>query len=174
MAKMNTLRLKAATKKFAASFLEGKAVNDLQTEIMQDEKNYTAEEAAEIIASLQATKAAGTLALPNGARIEGTQEHTKAPVGNGEQEGNSGLPPVAGPNATPPVDPEQTKGKEKRTEKEKLADKLKPYLEAYPNEKAFHLTSDGQVFLGADLILAREHQRGLDKEKEVQTLAAKA
>lgn len=46
-----------------------------------------------------------------------------------------------------------------------VAEKLSPYLEAYPNQKEFHITSDGQVFLNETF--AKEHQRSLKDGKEV-------
>lgn len=42
-----------------------------------------------------------------------------------------------------------------------VAEKIGPYLEAYPFETLFHIASDGNVFLGADVAIAREHQRTL-------------
>jgi hypothetical protein len=46
-----------------------------------------------------------------------------------------------------------------------VAEKLDPYLTAYPNEKEFHITTDGQVFLNE--VFAQEHQRSLKNGKEV-------
>ena len=50
---------------------------------------------------------------------------------------------------------------------------LESYLKAYPKEKAFHVTSDNQVFLEKDLSLARLHQRELKNEGKVQTIKVK-
>ncbi len=50
---------------------------------------------------------------------------------------------------------------------------LESYLKAYPKEKAFHVTSDRQVFLEKDLSLARLHQRELKNEGKVQTIKVK-
>lgn len=50
-----------------------------------------------------------------------------------------------------------------------IAEKIAPYLSAYPNEKEFHITSDGQVFLGKDLLYARVHQHSLKDGKEVHS-----
>lgn len=48
-----------------------------------------------------------------------------------------------------------------------LIEKLTPYLEVYPTEKLFYITSDGQVFLEKSHNDAVNHQRRLDKTKEV-------
>ena len=50
---------------------------------------------------------------------------------------------------------------------------LESYRKAYPKEKAFHVTTDKQVFLEKDLSLARLHQRGLKNEGKVQTIKVK-
>lgn len=50
---------------------------------------------------------------------------------------------------------------------------LESYRKAYPKEKAFHVTTDNQVFLEKDLSLARLHQRGLKNEGKVQTIKVK-
>lgn len=56
-------------------------------------------------------------------------------------------------------------GKANAVDGEWVAEKIAPYLEAYPNEKGFHITSDGQVFLHERF--AKEHQRSLKDGKEV-------
>ena len=43
------------------------------------------------------------------------------------------------------------------------------YAKAYPDCRAFHITSDGQVFLDKDKNLAQYHQKGLG-EGEVRTV----
>ena len=43
------------------------------------------------------------------------------------------------------------------------------YAKAYPDCKAFHITSDRQVFLDKDKNLAQYHQKGLG-EGEVRTI----
>jgi hypothetical protein len=48
-----------------------------------------------------------------------------------------------------------------------VAEKIGPYLDAYPDEKEFHITSDGQVFLKAGHRDALEHQKHLKDGKEV-------
>lgn len=48
-----------------------------------------------------------------------------------------------------------------------LMEKLAPYFDAYPNEKLFYITSDGQVFLEKSHNDAVNHQRHYDKTKEV-------
>lgn len=50
-----------------------------------------------------------------------------------------------------------------------VSEKLTPYLQAYPAEKEFHITSDGQVFLGKDLMYAKVHQQSLKDGKEVHS-----
>jgi hypothetical protein len=48
-----------------------------------------------------------------------------------------------------------------------LTEKLTPYFDAYPNEKLFHITSDGQVFLEKSHNDAVNHQRLYDHTKKV-------
>lgn len=55
----------------------------------------------------------------------------------------------------------------------KLDTLIESYKKAYPKESAFHVTSDNQVFLNKDAALAKMHQRGIDKEKQVQTIQVK-
>lgn len=54
---------------------------------------------------------------------------------------------------------------------EELHEQMKPYLEAYPTEKKFLVTSDGQVFLSANEQDAKTHQSTLDKEIELVVYA---
>lgn len=44
---------------------------------------------------------------------------------------------------------------------------MEPYLETYLDEKEFHITSDGQVFLKRNATDAKRHQAQLDPEQEV-------
>ena len=64
---------------------------------------------------------------------------------------------------------EQEKDKPKDTKPSAL---IVSYKKAYPKEKAFHVTSDNQVFLEKDLALAKMHQKKTDATKEVQTIEA--
>lgn len=50
---------------------------------------------------------------------------------------------------------------------------LAPYCKAYPGEKAFHVTSDRQVFLEKDKGLAVLHQNSLGNGELVQTIKVK-
>jgi len=52
---------------------------------------------------------------------------------------------------------------------EELHEQMKPYRAAYPTEKKFLVSSDGQVFLPANYLDAKAHQQQLDKEKELIT-----
>lgn len=47
-------------------------------------------------------------------------------------------------------------------ERKAKRDFLKQYIEHYPDNKVFHVTSDNMVFLEKDLNLARLHQRSLE------------
>ncbi len=47
---------------------------------------------------------------------------------------------------------------------EALVAKMQPYLKAYPNNKTFYVTTDGQVFLEANKGDAKQHQRTLEGE----------
>lgn len=47
------------------------------------------------------------------------------------------------------------------------------YKKAYPKERAFHVTSDNQVFLSADLQLAKKHQKTVDEKQDVETIQVK-
>ena len=51
-----------------------------------------------------------------------------------------------------------------KTNKE-LDEQMKPYLKAYPKEKLFWVSSDGQVFLSSNLSDAQWHQKHLDDKK---------
>lgn len=46
-------------------------------------------------------------------------------------------------------------------EKKAKREFLKQYMERYPDNKTFHVTSDNMVFLEKDLSLARLHQKSL-------------
>lgn len=48
-----------------------------------------------------------------------------------------------------------------------------PYAKAYPGERAFHVTSDNQVFLERDRGLAVLHQNSLGNDEKVQTVKIK-
>lgn len=50
---------------------------------------------------------------------------------------------------------------------------IAPYEKAYPEEKAFHVTSDKQVFLEKDRGLAILHQNSLKNGEKVQTIKVK-
>ncbi len=54
-----------------------------------------------------------------------------------------------------------------------ITDKMKPYLAHYPNEKAFHLTSDGSVFFEANKGDAIYHQTQTDNNKKIITYEVK-
>lgn len=66
---------------------------------------------------------------------------------------------------------EFTKATKARQEKD--AAFIAPYVKAYPGEKAFHVTSDKQVFLERDRGLAVLHQNSLESEEKVQTIKVK-
>ncbi len=112
-----------------------------------------------------------------------------APVKPAVAESTAGTEPAAPvkPAATEPAagtEPAATEAKELSEQKEGAATKagddnlldksatansdalheaMKPYVDSYPGEKMFFITSDGQVFLGANKTLAEEHQQGIDK-----------
>jgi phosphopentomutase len=46
-----------------------------------------------------------------------------------------------------------------------LVEKMKPYLEAYPDNKIFYISSDGQVFLESNKVDAELHERTLGSSK---------
>jgi hypothetical protein len=48
-------------------------------------------------------------------------------------------------------------------DQEWIADKISPYIEAYPNETCFLISSDGQVFLGISRSDAENHQRRIKR-----------
>ena len=58
----------------------------------------------------------------------------------------------------------------KKVKKEEV---VEAYKKAYPKEKAFVVTSDGQVFLERNKNLALLHQRGLRNEEKVQIIKVK-
>lgn len=63
---------------------------------------------------------------------------------------------------------EPPKGNDKDDKKvDKLKDILKPYVNAYPNNKVFHITSDGQVFLNENKADAESHEKTLGGELKV-------
>lgn len=78
---------------------------------------------------------------------------------------------------TNPTIPEDKKAKGKATDKESKEDKipayLRPYAKAYPGEKAFHVTSDHQVFLEKNKNLAVLHQKSINSNERVQTIKVK-
>ena len=49
-------------------------------------------------------------------------------------------------------------------------DKLTSYTNAYPHEKTFYITSDGQVFLSKNKKEAEAHQKFIDPDKTLETL----
>ena len=73
---------------------------------------------------------------------------------------------------TAPVTEEETKQPKESEPKTVPAEKAakKGYLERYPENRIFHVTSDGMVFLEKDLSLARLHQRSLGGEGEVESI----
>lgn len=60
-----------------------------------------------------------------------------------------------------------------RAQQAKDAAFIAPYANAYPKEKAFHVTSDRQVFLERDRGLAVLHQTSLDNGEKIQTIKVK-
>jgi hypothetical protein len=62
---------------------------------------------------------------------------------------------------------------DKKPEDKKIKSLIESYKKSYPKEKAFHVTSDYQVFLSGDLAFAKAHQRTVDKGKKVQTIESK-
>lgn len=54
-----------------------------------------------------------------------------------------------------------------------LDEQMKPYLKAYPNEKIFWVSSDGQVFLNANKSDAGYHQKRLDAKVELTEYVVK-
>lgn len=71
--------------------------------------------------------------------------------------------------------PEDRKAKEKTKEskEDKIPVYLGPYVKAYPGEKAFHVTSDHQVFLEKNKSLAVFHQKSINSSEKVQTIKVK-
>lgn len=64
---------------------------------------------------------------------------------------------------TTPVEPvveNNAKPLEANASKE-LVEKMLPYQEAYPNNKIFYITSDGQVFLESNKVEAELHEKTL-------------
>jgi hypothetical protein len=55
---------------------------------------------------------------------------------------------------------------EAETEEELIAELMGPYMEHYPDEKMFYITSDLNVFLQANNGDALNHQRSIDKDSE--------
>jgi hypothetical protein len=49
----------------------------------------------------------------------------------------------------------------------KLDELMQPYLKAYPNNKTFYISSDGQVFLEQNKQFAVDHQKTIDANTEV-------
>lgn len=77
----------------------------------------------------------------------------------------AGTTKTAPPEATaPPAPKKQAKGN--------LPSFILSYIKAYPDEKAFHVTSDRQVFLEKDRNLAVLHQNSLKNGEQVQTIKA--
>lgn len=99
------------------------------------------------------------------------EEDTKEPNGQQERE-KKGTTPAETASA-------QDTGKETRNTNKggntpkSIPDYLVPYVKAYPNEKAFHVTSDKQVFLEKALSMARLHQNSLKNGEKVQTIKVK-
>lgn len=58
---------------------------------------------------------------------------------------------------------EPAPAKAKKQTKPGVPDFLQGYIKSYPGEKAFHVTSDRQVFLDKDYNLAKLHQNSLGK-----------
>jgi hypothetical protein len=64
-------------------------------------------------------------------------------------------------------------GSEKTEDLDKeTAERLASYKKHYPDEKVFHMTSDGQFFLDANKTDAINHQKLLDENKNVKVLKA--
>lgn len=61
----------------------------------------------------------------------------------------------------------EEEAKDAEAEKADIKGKLAPYFKHYPHETAFHITSDGNVFLGKNGVEAKEHQKSIDATKEV-------
>lgn len=78
---------------------------------------------------------------------------------------------------TNPTIPADKKSNREATEKGNNEDKipayLRPYAKAYPGEKAFHVTSDHQVFLEKNKNLAVLHQKSINSNEKVQTIKVK-
>ena len=99
------------------------------------------------------------------------QEDTKEP--NGQQEGEK-----KGTTQAETASAQDTGKETRNTNKGGNTPKsipcyLVPYVKAYPNEKAFHVTSDKQVFLEKDRGLAVLHQKSLKNGEKVQTIKVK-
>lgn len=64
---------------------------------------------------------------------------------------------------------EPPKGNDDKEDKkgEKLKAIMKPYVSTYPNNKVFHITSDGQVFLNENKIDAETHEKTLGGELKI-------
>ncbi len=64
---------------------------------------------------------------------------------------------------TTPTDEE----KQDAVDGEWVVEKLAPYLDSYPDEREFHIASDGQVFLKANKADAIAHQKFLNDGKQL-------
>lgn len=75
--------------------------------------------------------------------------------------------PASEPQKQPEEAPEEASTEEpakvKKAAKAKFPAFLEGYIKSYPDEKAFHVTSDRQVFLDKDYNLAKLHQNSLGK-----------
>ena len=97
---------------------------------------------------------------PN-AKSSGTPE---AAGDNNPGDGNSvGTNPADPADKKPVVTPQPAKDKDSKETHEAM----KHYKKAYPNEKHFLIASDGQVFLPANHMDAKSHQKSLDAKKEL-------
>lgn len=84
-----------------------------------------------------------------------------APKGDETDKGDATKMPGA---ATPNDSAAKTKNPKKE-----LDAKMKPYVEAYPANKTFYITTDGNVFLEANKQDAYAHEKTLGKDGEVDT-----
>lgn len=80
---------------------------------------------------------------------------------------------IKGDTADSIPEDKKTKEKTKESKEDKIPVYLRPYVKAYPCEKAFHVTSDHQVFLEKNKSLAVLHQKSINSNERVQTIKVK-
>jgi len=100
-------------------------------------------------------------------KIEGGEKKSVAPVLN--------VPVLDAPlEAKPAIEEKSAAEKEEITDEEKADEEavenfvkelIKPYIESYPGQKRFHITTDGQVFLDANHHDAMHHQKSLKEDR---------